>query len=139
MLYVSRLVPDPDRMAEFVAALWQGPLPGDLVLHRWLYLGTGPRQMLLIWEGDDEAARWVAERFGSFGTFTTEQASEGTGGLAACFERDLTGFGAWMQANMGASDDTVTAELALRDGGLRAGSFAEAQDAGRAWRAAQPA
>jgi len=138
MLHVSRLIPDADRMAEFVAGLWQGALPDDLVLHRWIYLEASPRQMLLIWEGGDTAAAWVAERFGSFGTLTSEDATDGTGGLTACFARDLAGFGQWMRDNRGASDETVAAELELRDGGLRTGSFEDAVQSGREWRSAHP-
>jgi hypothetical protein len=138
MLHVSRLTPDADRMAEFVAGLWQGALPDDLVLHRWIYLEGATRQMLLIWEGGDAAAAWVAERFGSFGTFTSEEATNGTGGLAACFARDLEGFGQWMRDNRGASGEALAAELELREGGLHADSFADAVQLGREWRSAHP-
>jgi hypothetical protein len=139
MLYVSRLVPDPDRMAEFVAGLWHGPVPEDLVLHRWIYLDAKPRQMLLIWEGDEAAARFIEERFGSFGSFTTEAAADGTGGLAACFARDLPGFGSWFRGYSAGSEDTIAAELELRDGGMRAGTLDDAREWGRAWRVAHPA
>jgi hypothetical protein len=138
MLYVSRLVPDPDTMAEFVAGLWQGPIPDDLVLHRWIYLDGKPRQMLLIWEGDDDATRFVEERFGSFGTLTTEAAADGTPGLAACFARDLEGFGSWYRAYLGASEDFIAAELELRDGGLQATTFDDARQSGRSWRDTHP-
>jgi hypothetical protein len=138
MLHVSRLLPDPDKMAEFVAGLWQGPLPSDLVLHRWIYLEVEPRQMLLIWEGGDEAARFVSERFGSFGTLRTEPATDATGGLAACFARDLAAFGSWLRQNRGAPDETVTSELELREGGLGSATFEDARQSGRAWHLAHP-
>jgi hypothetical protein len=125
MLHVSRLTPDADRMAEFVAGLWQGALPDDLVLHRWIYLEGATRQMLLIWEGGDAAA-------------ASEEATNGTGGLAACFARDLEGFGQWMRDNRGASGEALAAELELRERGLHADSFADAVQLGREWRSAHP-
>ena len=137
MLHVSRFVPDPDRFAEFIAGLWQGPMPGDLVLHRWIYLDAEPRQMLLVWEGGEGAEEHVRQRFGSFGSLTTEGATDATPGLAACFDRDLEAFGAWLRADRGAPNETVAAELDLRARGLHAPTFEDAMRAGRSWRASQ--
>ncbi len=137
MLHVSRFAPDPDRFAEFIACLWQGSLPEDLALERWIYLDTEPRQMMLIWEGGEDATRFVEERFGSFGLLTTEEATEATGGLTACFARDLEGFGQWLRGR-GTPESTVEPQLALRAAGLRATSLEEAADAARSWRAAGP-
>jgi hypothetical protein len=134
VLHVSRFVPDPDRFAEFIACLWQGSLPDDLELQRWIYIDGEPRQMVLIWEGGEDAAHFVDERFGAFGLLTTEGATEATGGLAACFDRDLEGFGRWMRGR-GSSEPTIDSELDLRAGGLHAASLEEAAASGRAWRA----
>ena len=92
--------------------------------------------MVLIWEGGEDATRFVEERFGSFGLLTTEEATEATGGLAACFARDLEGFEQWLRGR-GTPESTVEPQLALRAAGLRATSLAEAAAAAHAWRVAR--
>jgi hypothetical protein len=120
MLYLSRFVPDPTRTGEFLACLWQGPVPDDLTLHRWLYTTGSPPSMVLVWEGDDSASEYVQRAFGGFGGLTTEAMidatvmTDATPGLAACLARDLDG----------------------RRRGLEAPSQEAAAVAGRAWAAA---
>jgi hypothetical protein len=135
MLHVSRFEPDPERFGEWIAGLWQGPVPPDLVLHRWIYLTDEPRRVLLVWEGGAAAEEYVADRFGAFGTLSTEVGTDATPGLAACFARDLEGFGAWLRADRGGSDEEIAAQLDLRRRGLVAPTFAEAREAGKAWQA----
>ena len=84
-MHVSRFTPDPSRQAEFLACLWQGDVPSSLRLSKWLYLAGEPRRMLLLWEGDDEAAAYVERAFGGFGVLDTEAVTDSTPGLAAAF------------------------------------------------------
>ena len=86
VLYLYRFQPEPGRTAEFLATLWQGPIPEDLRLHRWLYVDGEPRQMVLLWEGEEPARQWVERAFGSFGTLTAETVTDATPGLAACLK-----------------------------------------------------
>jgi hypothetical protein len=141
-LHVSRFVPDAPRMSEWLACLWQGPVPADLRLERWLYLQDGPgsalRGMLVMWEGDDEAAAYMERAFGGFGEFTTETVVDNTAGLAAAFERDLDAFAAVM-ARQGMSAEQIADATDLRRRGLEATSQEEAAAAGRAWQAEQGA
>jgi hypothetical protein len=136
MMKLSRFRPDTMRTAEFLAGLWQGDVPPDLVLHRWLYVESDLRQMVLVWEGGAEAERWIQRAFGEFGTLTSESVTDTTGGLAACLARDLDAFGEWMRAR-GSTEDEITVQLDVRRRGLEASSRAEALAAGRAWRAEQ--
>jgi len=132
VLHLSRFVPDPTRFAEFLACLWQGEIPGSLVLGRWLYLTGEPRAMVVLWEGDDEARAYMERAFGGFGSFETEVVVDNTPGLAAAFARDLEGFGDVMRVQ-GATEDEIAAALDVRRRGREAGSPAEAAEAGRAW------
>jgi hypothetical protein len=134
MLYASQFEPDQDRFAEFLACLWQGDVPGDLTLHRWLYLEREPRAMLLLWEAEGPGRAWVERAFGSFGTLTTDAVTDATAGLAACLDRDLDGFGAWMSGR-GVSEEELAAQLDVRRRGLEAPSPDAAAAAGRAWAA----
>jgi hypothetical protein len=91
--------------------------------------------MLLLWEGDESAGKWIERCFGGFGQLSTETVTtDATPGLAACLERDLVGFGAWLAAR-GSSDADIARQLDVRRRGLEAGSFEEALAAGRAWMA----
>src|ERR1700722_6921994 len=94
---MSRFRPDPERFPEFLASLWQGPVPDDFRLHRWLYVDGDPREMVLLWEGEESAREWVRMAFGSFGSLDTEGVTDSTAGLAACVERDLEAFGEWLR------------------------------------------
>ena len=136
VLHVSRFTPDQTRMAEFLACLWQGDVPADLKLVRWLYVGENPRGMVLLWEGDDAAAAYVETNFGAFGELHTEDATDSTPGLQACFDRDLEAFGAWLRSR-GSSDDDIATQLDVRRRGLQAESQEAAAEAGRAWAAEQ--
>jgi len=135
MMYVTRFTLDQQRSAEFIACLWQGPVPEDLVLHQWLYLQGEPRAILLIWEGDGPAEEYVQRAFGSFGTLETEGVSDATPGLSTALQRDLEGFGDFLRDFQGASDEAVAAQLDLRRRGFEAASLEEAAAAGRAWQA----
>jgi hypothetical protein len=137
MLQLSRLQPDVSRTGEFLAGLWQGPVPESLTLHRWLYVEGTPRAMLLLWEGDDAARAYIQRAFGAFGVLTTESLTDATEGLAICFERDLDRFGAWL-ADRGSSDDEIVRQLDVRRRGLEAPSVEAAVAAGRAWAAERP-
>ena len=132
MMKLCRFRPRPGVTAEFVAGLWYGDVPPDLVLHKWLYVDTEPREMYLVWEGGDQAERWIAQAFGEFGTLTCEAVTDFTPGLAACLVRDLDEFGAWMRSR-GISEPEVTSELDLRRCGLEATTREEALSAGRSW------
>jgi hypothetical protein len=135
MLHVSRFTPDPHRFGEFLACLWQGPVPADLVLHRWLYLQGQPRSMLMLWEGDGSAESYVERVFGSFGTLDTEPVTDATPGLAACFARDLEGFGQYLRSERAADETEVRVQLDVRRRGMAAPTFEAAAAAGRAWQA----
>jgi hypothetical protein len=132
VLYLHRFQPDPGRTAEFLATLWQGPIPADLRLHRWLYVDGEPRQMVLLWEGEEPARQWVERAFGSFGTLTVETVTDSTPGLAACLDRDLDVFGAWLRAR-GSGEEEIARQLDVRRRGLVAESPEAAIEAGRAW------
>jgi hypothetical protein len=137
VLYLSRFRPDPNRTAEFLACLWQGPVPDTLRLYRWLYVDGSPREMAILWEGDDAAAGFVRRSFGDFGELVTEAVADATPGLEACFERDLSAFGRWL-AGRGTAPADVARQLDVRRRGLEAASRDEAVAAGRAWAAEQP-
>jgi hypothetical protein len=132
VINLCRFRPDTARSAEFLASLWQGPVPEDLVLHRWLYLEGVPREMVLIWEGGDAARAWVEQAFGEFGVLTSEVVTDATPGLAACLDRDLEGFGEWMRSR-GTGEDELTRQLDVRRRGLEAATHEEALAAGREW------
>ena len=142
VLHVSRFVPDPPHMSEFLACLWQGDVPGSLKLERWLYLQTEPptelRGMLVMWEGDDEAAAYMERAFGGFGEFTTEVVVDNTPGLAAALVRDLDEFARTME-RQGVAAEQIASQLDLRRRGKEASSQEEAAAAGRAWQAEQAA
>jgi hypothetical protein len=139
-LHVSRFIPDSSRMAEWLACLWQGPVPDGLRLERWLYLqdqrGGALRGMLVIWEGDDEATAYMERAFGGFGELTTEIVVDNTAGLAAAFARDLDEFGAVM-ARQGMTPEQIASATDLRRRGKDAGSQEDAAAAARAWQAEQ--
>ena len=138
MMNLSRFRPDPTRSAEFLAGLWQGPAPEDLVLHRWLYLEGEPREMVLLWEGGDGAREWVERSFGDFGVLTSEPVSDSTGGLAACLARDLDGFGEWLRGR-GTGEEEIARQFDVRRRGLEANTRDGALEAGRQWAAEQAA
>jgi hypothetical protein len=129
MLYVSQFVPDRSRFAEFLACLWQGDIPAGLRLRSWLYRAEG---MFLVWEGDDDARGYVERAFGSFGDLSTEEVTDSTPGLAACFARDLDGFGEWMRQR-GTGGDELARQLDVRRRGLEAATQEDAYAAGAAW------
>ena len=132
VLYMYRFRPDPERSAEFLASLWQGPIPDDLRLHRWLYVDQEPREMVLLWEGGEPAREWVQRSFGSFGSLTSETVTDSTPGLAACLDRDLPAFGEWLRSR-GTGEEDIDRQLDIRRRGLQAGTHDEALAAGRAW------
>lgn len=132
MLHVSTFRPDPTTMGPFLACIWQGDVPGDFSLLHWIYLDSELRSILLIWEGDDDAAAWVKSAFGSFGALETVDGTDATGGLQACLDRDLEGFGQWMR-DRGSEEDAIEHGLDVRRRGLHATSQQEAYAAGEAW------
>jgi len=132
MLHLSHFEPDSARFPEFLACLWQGPVPPDLHLVKWLYLeGESPR-MAVLWEGDAAAEAYMEQAFGGFGAFATTVVEDATPGLAAAFARDLDAFGEWTRAR-GATDEEVDRALDVRRRGRDAPDQDAAAAAGRAW------
>jgi hypothetical protein len=138
LLYLTRVAPDVTRTGEFLAGLWQGPVPASLTLHKWLYVEGAPRSMLLLWEGDDDARQYVERVFGGVNTLTTEALSDATEGLALCFARDLEGFGAWL-ADRDVPADEISRQLDVRRRGRDAATPEAAAAAGRTWDRAREA
>jgi hypothetical protein len=137
VLLVSRFDPDTARSAEWLATLWQGPPPRGVTLHRWLYLGTEPQSMLVLWEAEDDASQAALEAaFNEGGVLRTVSAIDATAGMAAALERDLDGFGQWMRS-VGRPEEEVARGVDLRRRGLEAESLEEARAAGRAWAQSQ--
>jgi hypothetical protein len=107
-----------------------------MTVRSWLYLSARPGNVLLIWEGDDEAQRWVRRAFSEFGELHTEQVADATPGMVLAVERDLDGFARWL----GEQDviDMTPAEqdrqIDLRRRGRDARDQAEAMEAARRWR-----
>ena len=132
--HVSRFTPDESRFAEFLACLWQGPVPASLKLSKWLYLPGEPRAMLLVWEGDDDARAYVDRALGRFGALDTEVVTDATPGMAAALARDLDAFARTMEAR-GAAPGEVAAALDVRRRGMEASTQAAAAAAGREWAA----
>jgi hypothetical protein len=132
MMRLCRFRPDPAVTPEFLAGLWHGDVPPDLILHEWLYVDIEPREMVLLWEGGEEAERWVDRSFAEFGTLTCEPVTNSTPGLAACLDRNLEQFGTWMRSR-GSSESEIISQLDLRRRGLEARSREEAISAGRSW------
>jgi hypothetical protein len=137
MLEMTHFTPDPARFAEFLACLWQGTLPPDLRLHKWLYLPGEPRAMLLVWEGGPDAQAYIDRAFGSFGELRSESVTDATPGMAAAFARDLNAFGDFLRESQGASESHLAAQLDLRRRGLEAPDLEAAAAAGRQWKAEQ--
>ncbi len=137
MLYLSRFRPDPARTAEWLACLWQGPVPDDFQLRAYLYVDSTPREMVIWWEGEDEARAWLDRVFTPYGELGTEVVTENTPGLAACLERDLDKFGAVMRSR-GTGEAELARQLDVRRRGLHAESQEAAAHAGREWAEEQP-
>jgi hypothetical protein len=137
-VFASTFTPDQSRFAEFLACLWQGPVPETLELSKWLYLPHEPRQMLLLWDGDADAYEYIERAFGAFGTLHTETVTDATPGLAAALARDLRAFGRHMEET-GSSPAAIHAGLDVRRRGLEAATQDAAAAAGRAWAAEQAA
>jgi hypothetical protein len=138
VIYMCRFRPDPTLSGEFLASLWQGPAPEDLVLHRWLYVDGQPREILLLWEGGEAARAWIERALGDFGALTSETVTDSTGGLAACLARDLDGFGEWLRAR-GTPEGEIARQIDVRRRGLESGTRDGAIQAGRQWAAEQAA
>jgi hypothetical protein len=135
VFHITKFTPDQTKTAEFLACLWQGSVPDELVLHKWIYLDGEPRSMLILWEGGAEAEAYVARAFGSFGSLDSQTATDATPGLATCFQRDLDGFASFLRDQLLSPEGDVAAQLDLRRRGLEASSQDEAAAAGRAWQA----
>ena len=135
MLLVSRFRPDATRFAEWIACLWQGPAPPGAVVRSWYYLGTEPREMLLIWDAvDDDGRGWVEGHLAPFGELDTWSADDATPGMDVAFRRDLGGFAEWLTAR-GAPAADVERQVALRRAGMESADWAAAAAAARAWAA----
>ncbi len=132
MLHHSRFQPDPDRVGEWLACLWQGPAPADLAVRQWLYLPGEPRSMVMLWDGGAEAEAFVERAFGGFGRIETQVVSDATPGMVLAIARDLAGFEQWMRER-GASAGEVARQVDLRRRGRDAPDQAAAAAEGRAW------
>jgi hypothetical protein len=137
MLELTHFTPDPDRFAEFIACLWQGPVPDDLRLHKWLYLPGEPRAMMVLWEGGSEAHGYMERAFGSFGQIRSEAVTDATPGLAAAFDRDLNAFGEYLRRSGQMPEAAIAGQLDLRRRGLEAVDQEAAAAAGQQWQAEQ--
>jgi hypothetical protein len=138
VLYLSRFRPDPARSAEWLACLWQGPVPEDLQLRAYLYVDSGSgREMVIWWEGEAEARAWLDRVFTPFGELRTEVVTENTPGLGACLERDLDKFAAVLRSR-GSGEQEIDRQLDVRRRGMHAESQEAAARAGREWAAEQP-
>jgi hypothetical protein len=134
MLHHSRFQPDPERIGEWLACLWQGPAPADLVIRQWLYLPGEPRSMIMVWDGGAEAEAFVERAFGGFGRIETQVVTDATPGMAFAIARDLEAFDAWM-TERGASRAEIDRQIDLRRRGKLAPSQEAAAAAGKAWAA----
>jgi hypothetical protein len=133
-MYMSRFRPDPAQTGEYLASLWQGAVPADLVLHGWLYIEGEPREVYLHWSGDEPAKAWVDRAMGPFGVMKHEVVDDATGGLAACLARDIDEFRGWMAAR-GMGGDELESQLAVRIAGRDSATQDDAIAAGKAWTA----
>jgi hypothetical protein len=131
MLHHSLFHPDQSRIGEWLACLWQGPSPADLVIRHWLYLPGEPRGMVMLWEGGADAEAFVARAFGGFGTIETQVVTDATPGMALAIARDLDGFEQWMNARGATPEDTARA-IDLRRRGMLAPDQAAAAVEGKA-------
>jgi len=134
MLHHSTFRPDPARIGEWLACLWQGPAPADLVIRQWLYLPGEPRGMIMMWEGGQEAEAFVERAFGGFGEIETHAVTDATPGMAHAIARDLEAFDAWM-TERGAPRAEIDRQLDLRRRGKLAASQEAAAAEGKAWAA----
>jgi hypothetical protein len=137
MLHLSRFQPDSDHFPEFLACLWQGPVPASLELKLYYYVDVQPLEMVLVWEGDDTARSFMERAFGGFGNFTIEGISDRTPAMAAALARDLEGFGGIM-AEWDQSAEQIERGLDVRRRGMQAASQEDARAAARAWAAEAP-
>jgi hypothetical protein len=134
MLHHTVFEPDRARIGEWLACLWQGPAPADLVVRQWLYLPGEPRRMVMLWDGGHEAQAYVERAFGGFGRLETQVVTDATPGMVHAIARDLKGFEQWMRER-GASAEEVDRQVDLRRRGKSAADQAAAVAAGRAWSA----
>jgi hypothetical protein len=132
LLHHSIFAPDRARIGEWLATLWQGPAPADLIIRQWLYLPGEPTRMVMVWDGGPESEAFVERVFGGFGTIETHVVTDATPGMAHAISRDLEAFGDWM-AKRGATAEAVAAQVDLRRRGRDAPDQATAEAEGRAW------
>ena len=134
MLYLSRFTPESERVTDWIAALWQGPVPQSLTIRHYLYLESDGLVISLLWEGDDDAVAFMRRTFETFGEFTVESAIDNTTGLQLAMARDLETFGNRMLAR-GEDPAEVERALDLRRRGTLAATQDDAVAAARAWAA----
>jgi hypothetical protein len=132
MLHHSVFHPDFDRVGEWLACLWQGPAPADLVVRQWLYLPGEPRGMVMLWEGGADAEAYVERAFGGYGRIETHVVTDATPGMVHAIARDLSGFEQWMR-DRGAPAEEVARQVDLRRRGKAAPDQTAAAAEGRAW------
>jgi len=132
LLHHSVFAPDRARAGEWLASLWQGPAPTDLVIRHWLYLPGEPLRMVMVWDGDSESEAFVERVFGGFGKIETHVVTDATAGMAHAVARDLEAFADWM-TRRGAPAEEVARQVDLRRRGRDAPDQAAAEAEGRAW------
>jgi hypothetical protein len=134
MVHHSIFEPDQARIGEWLACLWQGPAPADLIIRGWYYLPGEPRRIVMVWDGGEDAEAYVTRAFDAFGKMQTHTVTDATQGLALAIARDLDGFDAWMRAR-GAPEAEIARQVDLRRRGKLAASQDAAAVAGKAWSA----
>jgi hypothetical protein len=132
VLHHSVFAPDRVRTGEWIASLWQGPAPADLIIRHWLYLPGQPPRMVMVWDGDAESEAFVERVFGGFGKIETHVVTDATAGMAYAVARDLGAFGDWMTMR-GAAAEEVARQVDLRRRGRDAPDQTTAEAEGRAW------
>ena len=104
-MFASTFTPDESKSAEFLACLWQGPVPETLELSKWIYLlGRAASDADPLGRRRGRPCQYIEHAFGGFGTIHTEPVTDATPGLAAAFARDLDAFGRHMEET-GSSPD----------------------------------
>ena len=104
---------DIPRANQWLACLWQGPVPTDMKVREWITLkDVKPHTAILIWEGDDEAKAFIDRVFGAYGEVEHQEVTSSSG-MASAFARDLAGYQQMMQARGGEQAD-IDRQVELR-------------------------
>lgn len=132
MIFHSVFHPDPARLNEWAACLWQGPVPADLKLRQSVALPGDGHVTVLIWEGGAEAESYMARTFGTFGKMETSVVRDASAGMTAAFARDIPAYQRMLESR-GMDPKEVASNVSLRRCGLEAPDQESAIAAARAW------